>query len=302
MAAGERPSPDALSTQVWIDAGTGYVADEPAGFGPTVLLDADVSDDPEETVLAVRDWTGLAELVTGTLASIGEELVRIDGISAEAITIGRGCLDTVPMAHAAGTPVICWQSAAQLSRGTFVHGETVSVKLLTRTGQGTLPLAQAPADAVTFASRAIRPLPPGRLQGNGAFVPDPGALVTGDLALSWAHRDRKSQTSAVIDSHTAGSIGPEPGVTCEVEIRWIDPATDAPVLPAAVVLDAGSTASFVLTAGHVPVAAAPAGTAAIAVTVWARRDGYRSRDARALRVRLPDTGGWGASWGTYWGG
>jgi hypothetical protein len=39
--------------------------------------------------------------------------VCIDGIPASSITVGRGCLDTVAMAHAAGTPAICWQSMAQ---------------------------------------------------------------------------------------------------------------------------------------------------------------------------------------------
>jgi hypothetical protein len=206
MAAAERPSSDALTAQVWIDAGSGYAADDPAGFVPTALLAADVPDDPDATVLAVSDWTGLGDLVTGTLAAVGDEFVRIDGIAADSLTVARGCLDTVPTAHAAGTPVICWQAVARPSRGSFLAGETVAVKLLTQTGLGILPLVQAPADAVTFASRAIRPLPPGALRADGLWVK---TLASPETTLTWAHRDRLSHPlrGAVIDLERFHDIG-----------------------------------------------------------------------------------------------
>ena len=109
VAAGERPSADALSAQVWTDSGTGYALEAGVEFVPTALLTADVTDDPAERVLPVGSWTGLTDVTIGTLAAIGEELVRIDGVSATTLTVGRGCLDTVPQVHPAGTPVICWQ-------------------------------------------------------------------------------------------------------------------------------------------------------------------------------------------------
>ncbi|MCA0871386.1 phage tail protein [Seohaeicola saemankumensis] len=281
MAAGERPSSDALTTQVWIDTGTGYTDDDPTGFVPTAILDADVTDDPEDTMFAVRDWTGLSELLTGTLAAIGEEVVRIDGISATEITVGRGCLDTVPVPHAAGTPVICWQSAARPTRGSFLAGETVSVKLLPQTGLGTLPLAQAPTDMVTFGSRAIRPLPPGNLRGDGLFLP---TLASPETTLTWAHRDRLSQTSAVFDSYVTGDIGPEPGVTYEVRIHWVDPDTEDTLEPAAVVIDAGQATSWTLTDADYP--EPPIGVELAAIRVRAVRDGYEDRAFREFRVSV----------------
>lgn len=281
MAAGERPSSDALTAQVWIDAGTGYTADDPAGFVPTAILDADLSDDPEATLVAVRDWTGLADLVTGTLASIGDEFVRIDGISADTLTVARGCLDTVPEAHAAGTPVICWQSAARPTRTSYLAGETISVKLLPQTGLGTLPLAQAPTDAITLASRAIRPLPPGRLQADGLWL---RTLASPATTLTWAHRDRLSQTSAVFDGYTAGDIGPEPGVAYEVRIHWVDPDTDATLEPAAVVIPAGQATGWSLTDADYP--EPPLGVERAAIRVRATRDGYDDRAFRELRVSL----------------
>jgi uncharacterized protein YegL len=292
VAAGERPSADALSAQVWSDSGAGYSLEEAVEFVPTALLVSDVSDDPGERVLAVGSWTGLEDLATGTLAAIGDEMVRIDGVSATTLTVGRGCLDTVPQAHPAGTPVICWQQLANASEAGFAAGETVRIRMLPETGFGTLPLAQAPEDAVTLASRAIRPLPPGDLRGNGVSVVNPNALNLGPVLLTWAHRDRLTQTGSLFDAYDAGDIGPEPGVTYAVEIRWVDPDTDATLESPAAVIDAGAANSLTLTKEDVPILEAPAGTKHFEVRVQARRTtgtiAYEAWQARSIRLFMPD--------------
>jgi len=223
---------------------------------------------------------------------MGDELVRIDGVSATTLTVGRGCLDTVPQAHPAGTPVICWQLLANASETRFAAGETVAVRMLPETGFGTLPLSQAPEDQVTLASRAIRPLPPGDLRGNGAWSVNPNLLNLGPVLLTWAHRDRLTQTSAVFDAYDAGDIGPEPSVTYALEIRWVDPDTDTVVEPPAAVIDAGAATSFTLTKEDVPILAAPSGTKHFEVRVQARRVAgsatYEARAARAIRLFMPD--------------
>jgi hypothetical protein len=57
---------------------------------------------------------------------------------------------------------------------------------------------------------------PGHVQGNGSYAPDVDALITGDLVLTWKHRDLLTQTSPVIVDHTGASIGPEPGMSYSV--------------------------------------------------------------------------------------
>ena len=292
VAAGERPSADALSSQVWSDSGAGYTLEEAVEFVPTALLVSDVSDDPAESVLTVGNWTGLNDVAIGTLAAIGEELVRVDGVSASALTVGRGCLDTVPQPHTAGTPIICWQQLANASEAGFAAGETVSIKMLPETGFGTLPLAQAPEDAVTLASRAIRPLPPGDLRGNGVSVVNPNVLNLGPVLLTWSHRDRLTQTSSVFDAYDAADIGPEPSVTYAVEIRWVDPDTDVTLEPPAAVIDVGTANSLTLTKEDVPILAAPTGTKHFEVRVQARRMSgtisYEAWQARSIRLFMPD--------------
>ena len=292
VAAGERPSADALSAQVWSDSGAGYTLEEAVEFVPTALLASDVSDDPAERVLTVGSWTGLGDVAIGTLAAIGNELVRIDGVSATALTVGRGCLDTVPQAHTADTPVTCWQQLANASEAGFAAGETVTIKMLPETGFGTLPLAQAPEDAVTLASRAIRPLPPGDLRGNGVSVVNPNVLNLGPVLLTWSHRDRLTQTSSVFDAYDAADIGPEPAVTYAVEIRWVDPDTDTTIEPPAAMIDVGAANSITLTKEDVPILAAPTGTKHFEVRVQARRTAgtisYEAWQARSIRLFMPD--------------
>jgi len=164
--------------------------------------------------------------------------------------------------------------------------------MLPETGFGTLPLSQAPEDQVTLTSRAIRPLPPGDLRGNGAWSVNPNVLNLGPVLLTWAHRDRLTQTSAVFDAYDASDIGPEPGVTYVLEIRWVDPDTDAVVEPAATVINAGTGTSFTLTKDEVPILSAPTGTKHFEVRVQARRVAgsatYEARAARSIRLFMPD--------------
>jgi len=305
VATGERPSADALAAELWIDPGTGPAQEGVVGFAPTVLLAADITDHPEARVMPVTGWRDIGEVGIGTLASLGGELVRVDGITSTAITVGRGCLDSVPRAHVAGTPVIFFDEAARITEDAWAAGETLAIRLLPETGRGTLAFALAPEDSVTLDRRAIRPLPPGRVQANGSYAPDVDALVAGGVELTWTHRDRLTQTSPVIVDHTAASIGPEPGVGYALELRWIDPDTGAALMPPGITFDAGSGISWTLQPEDIPESGAPERTAEIDIAVRARRlvDGtwLTDREARPFRLTAPFAAGWDRGWGFLWG-
>lgn len=102
---------------------------------------------------------------------------------------------------------------------------------------------------VTFDSRAIRPLPPGNLRGDGLFL---RTLASPETTLTWAHCDRLSQNSAVFDSYLAGDIGSQPGVAYEVRIHLANPDIGVTLEPAAVVIDAGQATSWTLTDADYP--------------------------------------------------
>lgn len=304
-ATGERPSADALAAQLWLDPGTGPIEAGQVGFAPSALLAAELSDHPEAREITVTGWRDIGEVGIGTLAFVGGELVRIDGITPVALTLGRGCLDTVPRAHPAGTPILFFDANARIIEGAWAAGETLGVRLLPETGRGTLAFARAPEDRVTLDRRALRPLAPGRVQGNGSYSPEIDALITGDLALSWAHRDRLTQTSPVIVDHTSASIGPEPGVDYVIEIRWVDPDTGIAHPSAGLTLEAGSGSDWILSPDDIPEAGAPERMTEIEIAVRARRaveGGWiTDREARWFRLTAPFAAGWDRSWGAFWG-
>jgi hypothetical protein len=194
-------------------AGVGEYEEAGAGdFCAAGKLAASLGHAATSVVLSAPSDPGLIE--TGTYALIGPEIVRVDAWDAgtSTLTIGRGVLDTVAASHAAGATIL-FLGAVNASDGVErVGGEAVDVKLLTVAGSGTLGEGLASADTVTFASRAARPYPPGRLRINGLAYP---ASAASPLQIAWAHRNRLQQN---LEGDESGNIGPEPGVSYSVEI------------------------------------------------------------------------------------
>lgn len=168
-----------------------------------------------ETV-SIAGSVDLQDVEVGEAALVGSELVRVDAIDlvAGTMTIGRGCVDTVPGEHAAGTRVWFVDSGATIDPTEYVDGETVDAKLQTRTTGGLLDVALAPTDAIEIDARPARPYPPADLKVGGLRYP---AELYGPLTATWVHRDRLLQADQLVDTR-AVSIGPEPGTT--YTIRW----------------------------------------------------------------------------------
>ncbi len=145
-----------------------------------------------------------------------EEIVGVSALNAStgAATIIRGALDTVPHAHAAGARVFFLQDGSAISKVQYLQGEAVAVKILPNTSNGLLDAESAPTDTKTFTGRATRPYPPGNFRLNGVSYP---ATITGLLTVSWAHRDRLTQTAYIV-GQADGNIGPEAGTTYTVRL------------------------------------------------------------------------------------
>lgn len=177
---------------------------------PGGKLAADIG--PTDLSVVLVEAVDLSLLTTGSAALIGDEIVRIDGVdlTTATLTIARGCVDTVPAPHAAGTAMLCYDTWGADDQAEYIHGVAVSAKLLTRTGAGSLSEGIAPEKVATFSSRAARPYPPAMVQINGSSVVP--ALISGEFTVSWFHRDRVLQADQLIDA-SMGSVGPEPGTT-----------------------------------------------------------------------------------------
>lgn len=217
LAAASRPTSDAYDYRLYTRAASAPYEDRTAGaWCPVAELSAAIG--PTDTVLAIANGVDLDLVETGdtALASLGGELLRITATGSGTVTAVRGVLDTVPASHASGTKIHFLGASASygLDPTEWVSGQTINAKLLTRTGLGQLAEGSAPTDTLVVAHRYIRPYPPGNVQINAAAWP---TSVSGDLAITWAHRDRTLQTAYLV-AQTEASIGPEPGTTYTVRI------------------------------------------------------------------------------------
>ncbi|PHS21733.1 MAG: hypothetical protein COA84_15070 [Robiginitomaculum sp.] len=237
--AGKSPSGNALNAVISVDSGAGYEGGNLLQFALALDLLSTLKASADAIVILVDLDADVQDIRIGSLASIGDEYVRIDSVqvysdafalpdafavndafaTAATITLGRGCLDTVPQAHAIGETVFFWSDLPASDRVEYFGGETVDVKLRTATGAELLSQSDAPSDTVAFAQRAIRPYPPGNLQIDGNYSV---VLVSGVFSLTWAHRDRLIQTTGVYEDHTYGNIGPEASVTYRFVAEMLD--------------------------------------------------------------------------------
>ena len=217
LAAAAQPSAG-LNFDLWSRAAGEEFADGGSGDwcpGAVVVEAAG----PSDTEFTLAQGTGLGDVVVGQAVLWGAEICRVDAIDTGAgtITLGRGCVDTVPQEHAAGEAILFYDGGAASDTREYTEGETVQARLRTRTSSQLLDLALAPTLEVEMSGRAARPYPPGRLRISDDLAPDvsypSGAF--GELEVTWVHRDRVLQADQLVDSG-AGDVGPEAGTTYTV--------------------------------------------------------------------------------------
>lgn len=171
FAVGAAANPgEMLDFTLRVDAGAGYAGNVTGDFCPVALLA--VALPPQQTTVLVESVARLGSVEIGSACIIDEEWCRVDAIDAEAntISLGRGCADTVPALHLAGTVIYFCAVAAAADPTEYTDGESVDVKLLTRTGSRLLPEDSAVALPLTFARRLARQYPPAQLQLNGVSI------------------------------------------------------------------------------------------------------------------------------------
>lgn len=214
---GGRPASGALNYDIYskTSSASTYSQRSQGEFCPNAVLAADVGRAVTSTITYGSEVD--IDLVTvGGYAYLNDEAVAITAIntSTKSLTVNRGVLDTVPTSHAAGSRIWFADGAQGVDPTEYAAGETVNARLLTVTGKGTLALASAPTDSLAMNRRQNRPYPPGNVKINNVAYP---AVAKGDLVISWAHRDRLSQTVTLVPQ-TNGNIGPEAGVTYTLRI------------------------------------------------------------------------------------
>lgn len=256
QVAGVAPSGDAANADVKVDAGSGYAGTEQMDFAPGGFISGDLAIDATSVTLAAG--SGIDATAIGLLATIGDgsrtgtEVVRVDAVAGDVLTIARGCLDTVPMAHTTGAAFVLFDDLSTSDFETYTDAEVISVKLLTNTGNG--QLSGAPSDSVTFASRGIRPIPPKNAQLNGVGYGVIDATLLDPIPATWVRRNRLTELTPPL-GWTDADVSPESGQTTTLRLtdlsgtevfsytgiagtsQDIDPADFGPLVDAYVVFD-----------------------------------------------------------------
>ena len=213
-----RPSEDTFSYQIQsLISGSEYIYVSQGFCCPTAELDEHlVIDALVDRVVSIKNGIDLDQIGIDSFAYIGAECVAIRGvnIAAGTITIDRGILDTVPVEHADSSRIWFADGWQGLDRTERVDAEFASLKLLPTTTLGTLDIGSATALYLTLDNRYQRPYPPGNIKLNATRYP---VSTTGDIAVTWSHRDRILQTAYLVNQ-TEVDIGPEPGTTYTVRI------------------------------------------------------------------------------------
>ena len=197
---------------------------ETGAYTPTAQLASDLGPGTTSNISIINVDSDLSFFTVGSYAYINNEIVRVDTLDlvTNTINVGRGCLDTVATTHLANSRIYF----AENFDGTDITQYTTSVqvegKALVQTGQDILNESLAPIASETFVGRQNKPYPPGQLRFNSLAYPE---NITGELTISWAHRDREQQLVRPIISEESGNIGPEMGVTYNLELYGEDLTT-----------------------------------------------------------------------------
>lgn len=295
--SGVRESSDTLAASVWTSQGVGaYSNVGSAAMCATMIIPEAASE--MDTVLTYDDlWDG-DRIISGKYAAWDDEMVKVYDFNANAgtITVVRGVLDTIPAPHAEDSRLLFIEGFQFVGRTAYDDTETVNVKLLPKTGLGELDLADATADSYTFAHRHIRPYPPANVKVNGDYWPVVIAADS-DMNLTWAHRNRITQTASLIGWIEA-SITPEAGTTYDLTING-EAGTLLVNEPA--ITDAFYEWTF---AEEKAISGLLDGVddrvnCRLTMTLTTKRDGYASWQSYNVTVDRAD---YGYSYGRYYGG
>lgn len=212
----EKPTALSLSYDIQTRVGSAaFDVKEIGDFAPSCTLAAAVSR--LATSFPINTGFDLGLVAVGMAALIDNEWMRIDNIDLDAmtLTVGRGCIDTVPATHNAGATIWFTNDSGGDDPTEYTTGTNVNVRLLTNTSSGQLADSAASIDTQTITARQAKPYPPANFKINGQNWPTD---VEGDVVVTWSHRDRILQSDQLIDT-TSGNIGPEPGTTYNVDLR-----------------------------------------------------------------------------------
>ena len=269
--AAEKPQNNSLNALLYTDGGTGdYLQFQKVGvvdYSSGVYLDQQISQIDASFAVIDLDYVQngapkFSGVAFGTIGQLNSELISFVSYDAETkiLTVKRGVLDTVPAKHISGN-IHFWGESFAYDSNEYVMGETVAAQVLTTTPSGVDSLNVGAVKTVEMNARVIRPYPPANVKMNGAYFPEI-QIITNDIVVAWAHRNRLQQTGGEIIGWHEGDVTAEEGVTYSYELISEDVvlSSQSNITATAVTINASI---LILNKAHT-------------LKLWSVRDGYKS--------------------------
>lgn len=171
------------------------------------------------------------DATVGDIILVDKELMRIDAIAGDQITVGRGTADTIPSRHYKGQVVWLMQRLHGIDSSTYDDEQLVGIKVRPVTYSPVpLPLTSIRTTMLQMAYRYKRPYAPGLMMIDGKhWYEYVEAVQNGspkNILLTWRHRNRITQGVNLVD-HWADDINPEPNTQYRVQVGYTIPSTQA---------------------------------------------------------------------------
>jgi hypothetical protein len=155
--------------------------------------EVDFNDLHDEDPAQIAQGYNLVLLEGATQAEdeiVGFEVFVDDGDGSYTLrNVHRGLMDTAARAHAIGTRAWFFAESPVLSDVTFDKTQAIDVKYAPNTSSGQLPVADASANALTFAKRSYRPIHPADAQVEGVRFPVATDSLSANIDFTWTHRE-----------------------------------------------------------------------------------------------------------------
>lgn len=258
-----RPNNQHVNASLYVDAGAGYDERTTLDFCPSASLKNDIGYiDSSFEIQSVGEF----ELLEANhRIQVNDEIMAFVSFdtATNMLTVKRGCFDTVPQKHAAGSKVFGWDNYSGIDNLEYLKGENVSLKALTLTGSDVLELNEATAHSLTLSSRAFRPYPPANIKLNGEYWP---TEIETDLILTWVDRNRVQQTGGEILSWFDGGVTIEPNTQTYLILTQLD---ENDLELATINANVSGTASYTM-----PISTMQADARFVKITLKTVRDGF----------------------------
>ena len=262
----ERPQSNSLYAVMMTNNYDEWVRAGSIQYSETADLDQNISR--TSTSFTVKNWKKIANFPAGTLIQCGKEWLTgfvewmvFQGVDpyTGVVSVKRGALDTGPQEWDLGLKLYFCGNDVAYDATEYIAGEKVLVSALTTTPSGVLELKGS--HSVEMKARAIRPYPPANVKINGAYFPET-QIITNDIVLTWAHRNRLQQTGGEILGWYEDDVTAEEGVTYSYELT-----SNNTVLASASNITSNTTminaSTLILNRAHT-------------LKLWSIRDGYKS--------------------------